>query len=67
MSIILFIINIKIDPIKKAKNKLFLVFTCNSDILMSINIKINKNNIDIAPMYTNKYDIPINTKPDMIR
>jgi hypothetical protein len=34
---------------------------------MSINININKNNIDTAPIYTNKYDIPIKVIPIIIK
>ena len=41
-------------PISKLINTLFIVSVCNSEILISINIKINKNSIDTAPIYTNK-------------
>ena len=41
-------------PIIIDKNKLFFVSVCNSDILIFINIKINKNNIETAPIYTYK-------------
>jgi hypothetical protein len=34
---------------------------------MLINIKINKNNIDTAPTYTNKYDSPIKFNPNVIK
>ena len=40
--------------IKTPKNKLLLVSVCNSDTLISINININKNKIETAPIYTNK-------------
>jgi hypothetical protein len=36
------------------KYKLLLVSVNNSEILISININVNKNNIDTAPIYTNK-------------
>jgi hypothetical protein len=34
---------------------------------MSINININKNIIDTAPIYTNKYDKPIKLNPIIIK
>jgi len=34
---------------------------------MFISIKINKNKIDTAPTYTNRYDKPINTIPTTIK
>lgn len=54
-------------PKKKAKTILLLVFTCNSEILISINISINKNKIDTAPIYTSKYEIPIKFIPINIK
>jgi hypothetical protein len=39
----------------------------SSDTLILINIRINRNKIDTAPTYTNKYDIPINTIPIVIK
>jgi hypothetical protein len=34
---------------------------------MLINIKINKNKIDTAPIYTIKYDKPMKFKPKIIK
>jgi hypothetical protein len=39
----------------------------NSEILIFISISINKNNIDTAPTYTNKYDIPMKFTPNNIK
>jgi hypothetical protein len=50
-------------PNRLPKIRLFIVSVCNSDILISISININKNKIDTAPIYTNKYDIPIKYIP----
>jgi hypothetical protein len=54
-------------PIIIDKKILLLLSICNSDTLISNNININKNNIDIAPIYTNMYDIPIKFNPMMIK
>ena len=50
-----------------AKGILLLVLLNSSLILTFINIKINKNKIDTAPTYTNKYERPIKFKPNIIR
>jgi hypothetical protein len=49
------------------KYKLLFVSACNSDTLTSISININKNNIETAPIYTNKYDNPMKFRPINIR
>ena len=46
--------NLIILIINKAKGILFRLLLCNSLVLILINIKINKNNIDTAPIYTIK-------------
>jgi len=62
-----------LNGIKKAKiantarGILLFVSLISSETLMLINIKINKNNIETAPTYTNKYDIPINLIPIKIK
>lgn len=50
-----------------ANGILLFVSLISSDTLILISIKINKNNIDTAPTYTSKYDIPINTIPIKIK
>ena len=57
----------KYIPIAMAKGILLLLSVLSSDILMLINININKNKIDTAPTYTNKYDKPIKFIPNVIR
>ena len=44
-----------------------MVSVISSDTLTLINIKIKINNIDTAPIYTNKYDKPIKFKPNKIK
>ena len=57
----------KIIIAKIANGILLFVSLISSETLILINIKINKNNIDTAPTYTSKYDIPINTIPIKIK
>ena len=57
----------KIIIVKIAKGVLLLVSFINSDILMLINIRINKNNIETAPTQTNKQDIPMKLTPINIK
>lgn len=60
---------VKLDKIviNRPKETLFLLLLCNSLVLIFISININKNNIDTAPIYTIKYDRPINVKPSNIK
>jgi hypothetical protein len=56
-----------IKPIIIDKYKLLLVSLCSSDTLTSINIRINKNKIDTAPIYTKRYDNPKKFNPINIK
>jgi hypothetical protein len=58
---------ILINVINIDKGILLLVLLCNSLNLILINIKINKNKIETAPIYTIKYDNPIKINPDKIK
>jgi hypothetical protein len=49
------------------KGILLFVSLTSSDTLILINIRINRNKIDTAPTYTNRYDIPMNTIPIKIK
>ena len=52
------------DTIIKSPNGILLLVSLkSSEILTFINISINKNKIDTAPTYTNKYERPIKFRP----
>ena len=57
----------KAKMVSMAKGILLLVSLSSSDTLIFISIKMNKNKIETAPTYTNKYDIPIKVIPINIK